>query len=120
MDKNANNLDPKLKEAYDRIMGTNFAPASKPSPVSQQAQGAPLMKTEPVVQKTPVQPPAQEPPSPAQFSPTPEPPVSVFTQNGPISAQKKKLNLLPIFFVLGGIIFLGVYAVVWAKIFGLF
>lgn len=117
MDKSVNNLDPKLKEAYDRIMGSNFSPAK---PIQQTQGQAPIMKTEPVVQKNPFQPPPQQPPTPAQFTNTPEPPISVFTQNGPISTQKKQMNFMPLFFILGGLIFLGVYAVVWAKIFNLF
>ena len=104
--KSINDLDPKLKETYERIMGTNFTPTPPQTPTTAPTQNQPIMQTQPLDNA---------------FSKTPEPPVSLFTQNGPVSApQKKKLNVLPIFFVFGGIIFFVVYIIVWGKVFGLF
>lgn len=134
--KSVNDLDPKLKEAYERIMGTAVnSPATKPAEQTPneppaQTPNTPLMQTQPVVTQnsSPAQSPVQntpiEPQAPTHnpFMQTPEPPVSVFTQDGPIKAptQKKKMNLLPIFLIVGGLIFFVVYIFVWARVFGLF
>ncbi len=129
--KSVNDLDPKLKEAYERIMGTSFTPNTPPGTSNQPpAQNAPVMQTTPVVDQPVTQAPTlQVPPAePAKnpFDPAPEPPISVFTQAGPVSSpapagtQKKKMNILPILLVVGGLIFFVVYVIVWAKVFGLF
>lgn len=108
--KGVNDLDPKLKETYERIMGTNFAPTQPKTPT----QNAPIMQTHPTSNQ-------HEQPINSTFPNTPEPPVSVFTQSGPVSEpHNKKLNVLPILLVFGGIIFIVVYIIVWAKVFGLF
>jgi hypothetical protein len=119
--KSVNDLDPKLKETYERIMGTNFASTPLQNPTTAPTQNQPIMQTQPVTpQNQETQSPNTQPPNDA-FSKTPEPPVSLFTQNGPVSApQKKKLNVLPILIVFGGIIFFVVYIIVWGKVFGLF
>lgn len=109
MDKNLNNLDPKLKEAYDRVMGTNFTPPTKP----QAPQQGPLMQTQPVPESF------NNKEDTPEFNPAPAQPLSSFMQEEQNPA-KKKMNFLPILFVIGGIAFLAVYAVIWAKIFGLF
>lgn len=146
--KGVNDLDPKLKEAYDRIMGTalnpvpqntqpqqpaapNLAPAAAaqtPPPAPAQAPTTPVNEPTPPSTNTPLmqtQVFTQSAPlvdnTPAQNI-TPAEPSSIFTQSPSSNAQpqKKKLNLLPILFVVGGLIFFGVYIVVWAKVFGLF
>lgn len=74
-------LDPKLKEAYERVMGTTIPPASPPpAPPQEPATSLPTSQTEPLpspanqtsepapAQPPPVQEPSQEPP------PQPEPP----------------------------------------------
>lgn len=144
MDKNLNNLDPKLKEAYERVMATNFNPQSS-EPQSQQAappaqpaqentMSQPLMQTQPVEQPTapaiqtiPQQPPPPQnysSPLPTQnpFAQTPVPPPTVLTQAGSYSApapQKKGHGLMPLLFLVLGAIFFAAYTVIWAKIFGL-
>lgn len=71
-------LDPKLKEAYERVMGTTIPPASPPPvPPQEPAVSVPTGQTEPVPPKEPVSPPpAQEPiqePTPPPVAP-PQPP----------------------------------------------
>lgn len=152
--KGVNDLDPKLKEAYDRIMGSSkntganqtpvtVNPPSGQNPPSGTTPQPPVMQTQTVDQN----PSGQNPPSgsvtggasaaptmtqfqppPVQvdknaFSTTPDvPPVNVFSQNEPVSthSQKKNISVSPMLFILGGAVFLTVYAVVWAKVFGLF
>ncbi|OGH02640.1 MAG: hypothetical protein A2798_03305 [Candidatus Levybacteria bacterium RIFCSPHIGHO2_01_FULL_37_17] len=142
--KNLNDLDPKLRDAYEKVMGTNFNPApaatqqeqqNTPSVQAAPQQNTPLMQTQPaeeqppVIQTVPVQPPLQNPqpsPLPMQnpFAQTPIPPPTVLTQAGSYSApqqvQKKHFSFMPIVFLLGGGLFFAAYAVIWAKIFGLF
>ena len=106
--KTPQDLDPKLKEAYDRVMGGSFnPPAASPSPS-----------------------PKMENPAPGQnpfANPTaPVPPVTVLSPStSPSGGQqvisaKKKSKISPIIFLAVGISFFTVYAVVWAKIFNLF
>lgn len=142
--KSVNDLDPKLKEAYERIMGTAVNPTGqnplgststteKPAeqPVNEpQTPNIPLMQTQPVVNQNTRPLPTQNTQIETQsqhqthnpFMQTPEPPVSALTQNGTLQAtpQKKKINLLPIFLIIGGLIFFVVYIFVWARVFGLF
>lgn len=141
MDKNLNNLDPKLKEAYERVMATNFNPQAQSTQAEPLAQppkennnNQPLMQTQaveqppaPVIQTIPQQPPAPQnysSPLPTQnpFAQTPVPPPTVLTQAGSYSApapQKKGHGLMPLLFLVLGAIFFAAYTVIWAKIFGL-
>ena len=96
MDKTTPQLDPKLREAYDRVMGTVVTPPppANPEPVS-------IPPVQPVMQQ------------PAQT-------VNVQSPTTEKAAQiKKKRKVSPLIIVLGVIIFLAVYAVVWVKYFGL-
>lgn len=142
--KSVNDLDPKLREVYERVMGSNFTPKS-----SAQAQNTPQPPAQPQADPQPLAPnPSPEPntplmqttqvftqnpqplePAPAQPEPEkqetqspPSDPASIFTQS-PSSTptpQKKKLNMLPILFAVGAIVFFGAYIIIWAKVFGLF
>ncbi len=138
--KGANDLDPKLKEAYDRIMGTSFTPSAPPNPIA----GNPNAPKDqpPAAPQQPAQPPSSNTPlmQTQVYTPTSAPENNqtnssqVFTQSNsqPLSSvfsqspsnepvvKKKKLNLLPLLLVFGGIIFLIIYVVVWAKVFSLF
>ncbi|MGA2911833.1 MAG: hypothetical protein ABSE17_04370 [Candidatus Levyibacteriota bacterium] len=134
--KSVNDLDPKLKETYERVMGTSLPgnPATSP---------APTMQIQPVT--SPPIAPAPEP----QPSPQPEVPIpsssedstvsQVFradnkdnkndstetaTVSSPSSENKKAAKtsgkkLLPIIVVCVAIFF-AAYAILWAKLLGLF
>ncbi len=111
--KTPQDLDPKLKEAYERVMGSNINPGNvippKPSvpppPPSQGHNAMPSMGTVPMPQRLP----PLEPVPVMMSSPTATP-----------AKAKKKSGLLPIIFLIVGILFFAGYAVVWAKFFGLF
>jgi hypothetical protein len=134
--KSLNDLDPKLKETYERVMGTSL-------PGNPVATPAPTMQTQPAT----TQPIASEPEP--QSSPQPEIPMpspvedstvsQVFradnkddkndstetaTVSSPSSENKKAAKtsgkkLLPIVIV-GVVIFFAAYAILWAKVLGLF
>ena len=115
-------LDPKLKEVYERVMGTSAAPVQKPTPfVPKPSQDIPkqpavaqtqtfnpqaLQPAQPIVQAQPVQP---QP----QFMQKPQ------TQTPPTQNVKKKNNLMPVFIALGGFLFLIGYTFLWIKLFNL-
>jgi hypothetical protein len=137
--KTINDLDPKLKETYERVMGTSFSPAD-PAPTPTPAPERPMQTTvveqplmnnnlEPIAPMAPMpQPPpmnpVQEMPAmqmsqvPSPFQEAPPPPASVLV-NGATTTKKKSI-LKPLLLAVGGIIFFVAYGVVWAKIFGLF
>lgn len=111
----AQNLDPKLKETYDRVMGTqlNPQPAQKTQPAPKPAQ------------------PVQEvhlPQTPPPTAPEPtlqkEPEVEMVNINGtvsvakPAAVSKKKSSL--VVFIAAGIGFLLLYTIIWFKVFKIF
>ena len=124
-------LDPKLREAYERVMGTTIpapqAPAQAPVPP------APVAPT-PQPQPQPLQPPFSPQPQVVPEA-VPAQPASNFVQmNSEIrtaapniapqaQAQtmvlKKKSGIMPVLFVFVGIIFIVIYALFWTKFFNL-
>jgi uncharacterized membrane protein len=130
--KGLNDLDPKLKETYERVMGTSLGEA--PTAV---AAPAPKMETQPITQPVISQP---QPAAPAEM-PTPSAvadstvsqvfraddkntPAETATVNSPSSksetpTKKSGNKLLPII-VIGALVFFAIYAVLWAKLLGLF
>lgn len=87
--KGTTSLDPKLKEAYEKVMGTSFTPAAPPAPQTPAAQqpnpvpAASIPNTQAPLQPPPVQPlhvTEEEQPQPAQPLP-PTPPI--LTNNKP-------------------------------------
>jgi hypothetical protein len=130
------NLDPKLKETYERVMGTSFAPAaSPPAPVQQHpVQTTVVQEPEAPVATVPVMPASlppidvansapemvQSPQMPKTGDPFKEavsPPTTVIMQG---VTPKKKNFLMPVLLGIGGLIFFVAYAVIWAKVFGMF
>jgi len=141
-------LDPKLREAYQRVMGTVIpepaAPGQTPTPPPADAPNIPT----PVPTPTPQQPvpPVADPQPTTNPQPTPEPtappqPASNFVQmnsaveaaptlNSPNFAApaapvqntvvlKKKNTLMPLLFGIAGLVFIAIYTLFWAKIFNL-
>jgi len=123
--KNINDLDPKLKETYERVMGTSLA---------ENPTTPPTMETQPVEQTPPVSVQTQ-PEAPAT------PPIEDFTvsqvfradntnehaetttvnppSKSDTAAKVNRKKILPIVIVVA-IVFFAVYAVLWAKLLGLF
>ena len=92
MDKKTGQLNPQLKQIYDRIMETNVN----------------------VKHQDPMAPPSQ--PAPPINKKKEEPPISPLTT---IQERKKGNPTLTIIVVLLGIIFFAVYAFFWTKFFSL-
>lgn len=104
------NLDPKLKEAYDRVMGSQFNPQpSAPSAPSSQPQPQPQQKVE---QRA-------TPPSSG-----PQPIININpAQTGTKPQQVEKVKgkgISPIVFIALGLLFFGGYTFIWLKVFKIF
>ena len=116
--KTPQDLDPKLKEAYDRVMGGNFAPSTPPvlNPI-------PKIETAP-----PAAPITSPPPSIPLNNPMPvnmQPlsamsPTTTASPEEQVISTKKKSKLSPKLFLIVGIVFFIIYALVWGKLFKLF
>ena len=116
--KTPQDLDPKLKEAYDRVMGGNFTPPTPTAP-------NPVPKIEPVPVPTPITnlPPSTPLNNPMSVNMQPlsamSPSTTASTEQPAISTKKKSI-LSPVIFLIVGLAFFVIYAVVWVKIFKLF
>ncbi len=146
--KGVNDLDPKLRETYERVMGTalNSSSPAAPTGPTQTPSQPPVLKTETIPSSQPVSPaspatppppvnpmPSANPPTTAEPALSPQafkaddpfkdidpPPAEVLANNAVVSNEtKKKRSLKPVMFLVGGLIFFIVYAVVWAVVLGL-
>jgi len=132
--KSINDLDPKLKETYERVMGTSFSPAD-PAPTPTPVQERPIQTTvteqpplgnafepvPPMPQQPPIGPaPEMLPPlqGPNPFQEVQAPPAMVLVNGATVT--KKKNILKPVLLIVGGVVFFIAYGVIWAKVFGLF
>ncbi|MBI2465402.1 hypothetical protein HYV64_04635 [Candidatus Shapirobacteria bacterium] len=128
MDPNANpTIDPKLKEAYDRVMSTSVpppAPASPPTPLTP----PPPQPTPPPA--GPVVPTPPQSPTPIQSEPTTtvhatipitaaKPTGSAVIVGATSKQHAKSDSLFPLLFTIGGLVFFAVYTVFWIKFFNL-
>lgn len=111
--KTPQDLDPKLKEAYERVMGGNQGPSLSSAP-SPKIESAPL--------------PTQTPPASVPLANPFVNPQPVTTVQSPSSSPvgtngkplKNKPKISPIIFLVVGLVFFVIYAVVWGKVFNLF
>lgn len=110
--KNYTNLDPKLREAYDRVMNAVISPVSEP------AQSTTVVSNQTFTPgpQTP-KPPSTPPPAPL-VNPVvqKQAQMTAGTITG-VSISQHKSGILPIVIILGGIIFFAVYAFFWLKFF---
>lgn len=125
--QSANNLDPKLKETYDKVMGTTTAPAAgaapgtpAPQPVAPPAgtpppqdAAAPAQNAAPSIPQTPYQ--ADN----LSFQAAIQTPANNQTPLGAVVPPQQPSSLLRILYIVGGVIFFVVYTFVWVKIFNL-
>ncbi len=97
-------LDPKLREAYQRVMETSI-PQPQASPPQAQAPTQPISEPQPAITPAEV--------SPVQNSPN-------FTSPAPETqtmAVKKKNGMMPILIGIAALVFVAVYTLFWTKIF---
>lgn len=139
-------LDPKLREAYQRVMGTTIPDPQAQTPLPDEASakaGSPISDPtstpQPQSPSTPApksffipQPETNpQPQAPLAGGPAPEPtipaqpiPTQNFTAPPPMPqtqtmAVKKKSGITPVLFGIVGLIFLVIYTLFWTKIFNL-
>lgn len=138
------NLDPKLRETYERVMGTTPAPTDPP-PTTSDATTATTTSTPtdtmtasepstPETVPTPATPaenpaavdPLAAPAADTTSSPEQQPQTVTITQSLPnptienqIAAPHGHMGLIKIFYVLGAIVFFVIYVFFWMKIFNI-
>ena len=111
MDPNAlSNLDPKLRETYERVMGspTPTTPASSATPVPTE-QAAPIKPSTPLME---TQNNIEKPEAVTITESLPQTPAMI-----PIVNQSKHSGLIKVFYVLGIVLFFTVYIFFWTTIF---
>jgi hypothetical protein len=126
--KSLNDLDPKLKETYERVMGTSVgtSPATPPTMETQPIAPPSLAEPELIPQSVMTTPSSVEDSTVAQVfrADNPGKPSDAATVNPPSgnAVVKKASNkkMLPIIIAGGAIVFFAIYAVLWAKLLGLF
>lgn len=112
--KAAPTLDPKLKEAYDRVMG---ATVPKTPPLQMPSVDLPTTHTEPI-QAAP--PPANINPPTANATPATAAHPPVHPSSGFVAAhEEKKSPVSGTLLVIAGVVFLLVYTLFWLKWFGI-
>lgn len=129
--QSTNNLDPKLKETYDKVMGTSTSPAA-PQPAAAPAMPPPAAQAAAPDQSMATPPPTDA--AQAAASSIPQPPYTADNLSfqaaiqtpaanqvplGNVVAPKQTSSLLRILYIVGGVIFFVVYTFVWVKIFNL-
>lgn len=138
--KALSNLDPKLRETYERVMGTPSdagasAPASTLSPTPTTADGgtstqATATVTTPdgtVAQATsPLSTPPVQPVNPWQSQPAGASSPNPFTPTGQslpspasVSEGKETSPMLRVLYIIGAVVFFALYTVFWIKVFKL-
>lgn len=116
-------LDPKLKEIYDRVMGTNVPQqASVPQSPPTAGNEPPLQSIEQPVQQTAAPIPQPVDATGAITSTHPEQIKQEIVKIDSKSEENKttkqnKSQVLPVFFAIGGIIFFVSYIIFWFKYF---
>lgn len=126
--KNLPTLDPKLQEAYNRVMSTSLPTAtpSNPMPIPPSS-----VQSAPTPQASIPTPPMPIPtPTPPISSPTPPPMVpapvastkpagstTAFVAGGHVGGGKPAVS--PVILIVGGLIFFAVYSLFWLKFFNI-
>lgn len=110
--KQLNQLDPKLKAAYDRVMSTTVTPTAAAQP-PKPAASIPTVPAAPAIPSPTIAapiPPAQ----PTKPHPTTLPASHPAVADAPEKDRKKVSSIL---LIAGGIIFIAVYAMLWMNFF---
>lgn len=132
-------LDPKLQEAYDKVMAVPTEPAVPPTATPEPTMPTTSPSPDPSAPTAPVTPqptmPAAEP-APAPVMPTPAmdttpvmptspdaAPTTVTLDNPVMNTHpakvKKPMKVSPVVLIVGGLVLLVAYALIWIKIFNL-
>ena len=122
--KTINDLDPKLRETYERVMGTSTTPPASAEPPKIEVQPEPQLP-EPQSQAIETQPPQLSGSGTAsQIFRADDSSAKKDKQTSTVlgkDGKKAKTKLpIPLLIGLGVVIFFAAYAVIWAKLLGLF
>lgn len=109
--KKSTELDPKLKEAYERVMGTSFTPAAS------QTATMPPMPAQP--RPTPIPQPTAAPTVAAAVKPVAAIRPGGVANTFVVKKGGAKSGISPILLILAGIIFFAVYTIFWVKFFNI-
>lgn len=121
-------LDPKLREAYQRVMGTPIPPPPPPPPMPDpNPVPQPLPTPEPIPTPEPAMPKPVSEPQPAIPQQPPMQANNFVHMNSEVAApmpqtqtmaMKKKSGMMtPILFGIVGLVFIAIYTLFWTKIF---
>ncbi|MCL5432792.1 MAG: hypothetical protein M1524_01605 [Patescibacteria group bacterium] len=113
--KKPSELDPKLKEAYDRVMGTATPAPQTPQPVVSQP-AAPQVFTPSGASKPQVSNVSSAPQTTMVNSPSSTSASSTFVSK---PGNAKSGGFSPVLIIFGLLIFFVVYALFWVKFFGI-
>ncbi len=107
MNPSLQNVDPNLKETYDKVMATQLPQQSSSQPK--------------IIEPTPSAPPA-EPKTTEQPKPATAQTSQVFVASPTTQTSSKKAGkgLPPVALGAAALVFFAIYAVVWLKVFGVF
>lgn len=116
-------LDPKLKEAYERVMGSSTGAPSAPTATQAPASipQSPITQTpmESMHATIPVQNPAMTPPAPVVHATNNKQPGNNVNISSAFVATKKSAGISPLLLWVLGAIFFIAYAIFWIKFFNL-
>lgn len=114
MDKQISDLDPKLKEIYERVMNTSISSA-------QLTQAATTPPPQPAQQQPAPQPAVAQQPA-AQSQAIPQAPESAFISslsNVATTEAPPSHGMSPILIAIFAVVFVSVYTLIWIKLFHL-
>lgn len=109
----AQTLDPKLKETYDRVMGTEVPTnVGASSPANEPQKHVPVEHI--VTPQNPVTVPAQENSEPEMIN------INAAPNTNASSQVSKGRKISPVIFVVVGVAIFSLYTVIWLKVFKIF
>lgn len=129
-----NNLDPKLKETYERVMGTTTPPVSPAAPTvttnatpmvdtttQDSSLKGPILSTDISSSPDTSIPTTPYTPDNLRFQAAIQTPLTNPIQQSPVGAAvpKQQSSMVRILFIAGAVVFFIVYTVFWVKIFNL-
>ncbi len=112
--KSTQTLDPKLKEAYDRVMGTTL-PQTSPPPITEK----PTAPMDPMTTHEPQNKPSAPPIHQTTQMPTPITTAPHISSGFVAPHEEKKPAVSGTLLIIAGVVFLIVYTLFWLKRFGI-
>lgn len=114
----AQTLDPKLKETYDRVMGTQVNSQPSQPPAQKPVEPAPPLQAKPI-EPAPMPTPMAPSPSVNQVFVSEDTKKTVNINPNEATTLKKPKKTSPVIFIVLGAVFFGAYTFIWLKVFGI-